>query len=161
MYCPNCAEPRAQENIQFCTKCGHDVTGGRGSAKGMRQGFVLIVLGLLLIPVWMFIGAAFPPNDRLVESAPSTTWGESIAWILMWIAFLAAAARIAYALMFEGAGATGNSERNTPQTLGAKQSNAALPSADSFEGIKPGQWKTTGDLREPAFPKLRTSGDLH
>lgn len=148
MYCPSCGE--AQPNTKFCTKCGHSLA-LRSSAG--RQAFILLALGLLMVPVWMFIGAAFPPADRLVEGSPSTTVGEALAWIAMWVFFLAAFARIAYSLLFE---------RNR-ETISKEQ--AAEPSqlnaGEDFRPAQAGRWRqTTADLFEPARKPSRTSGDL-
>jgi hypothetical protein len=104
MYCPNCAAEKSLEHARYCSNCGLDLVGDRKAyteLKGLRHGIILLVIGLLLIPVWMFVGAAFPADDKLVESAPSTTPVEAIAWIAMWVMFLAGAARIAYSLIFE------------------------------------------------------------
>ncbi len=168
MFCPRCSEAKAAENTQFCTKCGFNLTGlhtfvesgGKrpDKRKGIEQGVKLIMLGVILIPVWMFIAPAFPANDRFIEGAPSTTWAEAIAWILMWVSFLAGAGRIAFALVFETAAAwsVAQSDRNVGET----PENAALPSGESFQGVKPGKWKTTDELFEPVLRKPRTSGEL-
>src|SRR5688500_8822488 len=103
MFCPKCASPILSESIQFCTKCGFAFGEPTYRKEAIKKSFVLIAIGLLLIPVWMFIGAAFPPDDRLVESSPSTTWPEMVAWILMWMAFIGGAVRLGYAWVFERA----------------------------------------------------------
>jgi hypothetical protein len=111
--------------------------------KAMRQAFTLIVIGILLVPVWMFIGAAFPAQDRLVESHPSTTWPEQIAWIAMWASFIAAAARVAYAFIFEkGADAPLLSTKE----LSGEIPHAGLPAGDSFKSAYAHRWQTTGEL---------------
>jgi hypothetical protein len=126
------------------------------SQKGIRQGVTLFSIGLMLIPVWMFAGVILPPNDRLVESAPSTTPLEAIGWIAMWIAFIAGVLRIAYALIFEGK----RSKRFSPPSTGSVPgSGGALPSGDYFRPADPGTWKSTDELFEPVR-KPRTSGEL-
>ena len=171
MFCPNCSEPKLSDATQFCKRCGLDLFGlsefiesGEGGVvtpfdrrrKGLKQGVGLLAIGIVLMPVWMFIGAAFPPNDRLVESAPSTTVAEAIAWIGMWIAFLAGAVRVAYALLFE-------SKRTTPritenEQFKTSQRSNQLPSADYFRPADPGGWKTSGELFEKV--KARHHGEL-
>ena len=164
MFCPKCAEAKSGDETIYCTRCGFDlsgidavvVSGGLGDRKrrkGIGQGVKPLMLGLLLIPVWMFIGAAFPPADRLVESSPSTTWAEGVAWILMLMAFVAGVSRIAYALLFERA--AGINAR--PGSIDQTQVRDALPSGDSFKPAAPGKWKTTDDL---LMPVARTSGEL-
>jgi len=178
MYCPNCSEPKVDERTQFCKRCGLDLFGlsefvesGEGGTprphlknkrqKGIKQGAMLVGLGLLLIPVWLFVAMIFPPNDRLVESAPSTTLAEGAAWIAMWMAFIAGALRIAYALIFEkGSSEHGQTQwRNKKATTGYRGPEA-LPSADAFRPAEPGRWKTTGDLYEHAARSKKSSGEL-
>ena len=156
MNCPNCREVREREAGQFCRGCGHQFAEAEASRSGLKQGFVLIVFGLLLIPVWMFIGGAFPADDRLVESAPSTTWPEMVAWILMWVAFLAGAARITYSMIFSRSGSESHAFEEKTEAV-----RVALSSADSFEAAQPGMWRsTTSDLLDPVVVKRRTSGEL-
>jgi len=173
MYCPNCSEPKANDATQFCKRCGLDLfglsefvesgandvraTGVRSKhRKGIKQGISLFAVGLMLIPIWMFAGVVFPPNDRFVESAPSTTPLEAIAWIAMWMAFIAGALRIAYAFIFENK----RFERfNAPSTGSVPGSGGSLPSGDYFRPADPGTWKSTDELFEPVR-KTRTSGEL-
>jgi len=157
MYCPNCAEERVSTETVYCTRCGEKFAVGVSS--GVRQAFVLAVIGLLMIPVWMFIGAAFPANDRFVESSPSTTWPEMLAWIGMWVFFIAAAARIGYAAIFERSVTI---RQALPQSDGAKPTNAPpeLNAGDNFRPAK-GAWReTTTDLFESAYKPQRNSGEL-
>lgn len=179
MFCPKCSEPKSSDETQFCTKCGLDLSGletvikgGAGyvralrsrQRKGIEQGVILMLIGFVLIPVWLFIGPAFPADDRLVESSPSTTWLEQIAWMLTWTMFAAGAARIAFAVAFEGNVNRSGGSENTADTDGPvfepTPDRAALPSGDAFHGANPGGWKTTGDLFEPVIRKSKTSGDL-
>ena len=173
MFCPNCSEQKANDATQFCKRCGLDLFGlsefvesGAGdlrkpnkkwrSQKGISQGVSIVSIGLMLIPVWMFAGVILPPNDRLVESAPSTTPLEAIAWIAMWMAFIAGGLRIAYARIFENH----RPGRSHPPVKGSiPGSGGALPSADYFRPADPGTWKSTDDLFEPVR-KSRTSGEL-
>lgn len=160
MYCPNCGSEKASKTNRFCVKCGHDLVGPNAALqKGIKHGLVLFLIGILFIPVWMFIGAAFPPADRLVESAPSTTAGEAVAWIAMWMAFIAAAARIGYAILFQQKARSENIE-TTGSTLRDQNSQTALPAGDSFEPAAAGKWKTTSELKVPAGLQERTSGEL-
>ena len=167
LYCPSCGKSRTDIATQFCTGCGMDMTGvdrlvenhgspGWTSQTGIRQGVSLLIVGFLLIPVWMFVGAAFPPADKLVEGSPSTTAAEAIAWILMWVAFLAGAGRIAYSLIFDNR--TLRSTK-TDRELPRAHRPAALHSADAFQAAEPGRWKVTDELLEPVLNR-RTSGDL-
>jgi hypothetical protein len=173
MYCPNCSEVKARDAAQFCKRCGLDLfglsefvesgEGGRfvvpswGTRKGKRQGITLLGLGLILIPVWMFIGAIFPPNDRLIESFPSTTRLEMAAWIGMWMAFIAGTVRIIYSLVFEN---SRWERRSRVVGVESQRSAGTLPSADYFRPAQPENWKTTGELFERVKRNAKTSGDL-
>lgn len=181
MFCPKCSEPKANDETVFCTKCGLDLSGletlvktGKGidrilksrQRKGIELGVILIMIGFVLIPVWLFIGPAFPADDRLIESSPSTTWLEQIAWMLTWTMFVAGAARIAFALLFEGT-ANRPSDKGVVDPAAEEKSmfesnsgNRGLPSGEAFSGVDPGRWKTTGELFEPVIRKSRTSGEL-
>ena len=171
MFCPNCSEPKPLDATKFCKRCGLDLFGlsefiesGDGGSvrdfdrrrRGLRQASMLFAIGFILIPVWMFIGAGFPANDRIVERAPSTTAAEMLAWIGMWMAFIAAATRVAYALIFEHLQIfSTTSER---PRFRKEKGPGALPSADYFRPADPGNWKTSGDLFEKV--KVRHSGEL-
>lgn len=173
MFCPNCSELKQNEDTQYCTTCGLDLndlkrfvaSGGSGFRrsklrKGIEQGVKLMLLGVLLIPVWMFIAPAFPANDRLVESAPSTTWAEAVSWILMWMLFLAGAVRISYAFMFERVSNHTVGETPTHLLNQGEGPSAALPSGEEFQAMKPGGWKTTDELFKPVMRRPKTSGEL-
>lgn len=150
MFCSSCGQ-QTVEGVRYCTKCGNELV-ERRPTNGFRHAAVLFALGLILIPVWMFIGAAFPPNDRFVESSPSTTWPEMIAWIAMWVFFVAALARIGYAAIFE----LTQGRRSEPPQSAPSQLNAG----DNFRPAQ-GAWReTTTDLFEPAYKPQRNSGEL-
>jgi hypothetical protein len=106
----------------------------------------------------MFIGPMFPPGDRLVESAPSTTLLEQLFWILMWMSFLAGAARIVYAYAFERAAEKSDRPRKIERVDTEEQ--RSLPSADYFKPADPGQWRSSEELFEPILKQRHTSGEL-
>lgn len=159
MFCQKCGAETAAESTIYCTACGNVLRSADAAfQKGLRQGLYLFVLGLIFIPVWLFIGAAFPPNDALIESAPSTTLGEAIAWILMWMAFIGSAARIGAALLFR--------RKDDVQAASGERAfdelrqRAHLPSGESFSPA-PGRWKaTTSDLKTPVHSRPVPSGEL-
>jgi hypothetical protein len=172
MFCPKCAKPKAEGRSQFCTGCGFDLTGlddfvlsggALGSdaryRKGIRHGVTMLLIGIVLVPVWMFIGPMFPPHDTLVESAPSTTLLEQLFWIVMWMSFLAGAARIVYAYLFEQASRSRGTSLPHIQQIDTEEQRS-LPSADYFKPADPGQWRSTEELFEPVLNPTRTSGEL-
>jgi len=171
IFCPSCGTKKQDNNARFCTGCGVDLSGlrsfvERGSEdratglKGVQRGARLILLGLLMIPVWLFIGAAFPPSDRFVEGAPSTTPAEAIAWIMMWIAFVAGAGRIAWAMVFEtNTPSLRTTVKTVKRTFSTKKDRRQLPSAEGFHGASPGSWRTTDNLSQPVM-RCRGSGEL-
>ena len=163
MFCPKCSAPKADGKTQFCTSCGLDLSGlkelvessGPGGndarfSKGIRHGVTLVLLGLIFIPVWMFVGPLFPPHDRLVESAPSTTFLEQLFWILMWLSFLAGAARIVYAFAFEKGRAS--KAANFVDTVDQR----SLPSGDYFKPADAGRWRSTEELFESIEDRQRS-----
>lgn len=179
MFCPKCAERQANEATQFCSKCGfptsivknllkndglvadeNNIVIGR---KGIRHGALLMLSSLILFPAFVLLSALFPPNDRLIESSPSTTWFEQIGWAILWTLLLSGVARIAYALIFERQTTATESLIEKIKQIKQIKSNEnknALPPAESVPASDFGKWKTTGDLYEPIFVKRKTSGDL-
>lgn len=129
-----------------------------GPSKGIRQGVKLILLALILFPAIIFLSAMFPPNDRLVESSPSSTWFEQIGWALLWTLALAGAVRIAYAVVFERVTRAVSSDKS----LRSKEINAARAAKGLPEQreVPIGSWKTSGELFEPVFAKKQSSSDL-
>jgi len=190
MFCPRCSTRKTAVSTQFCSKCGLDLFGldefvdsdnsghmnpnssrSRNIVsksqiqKGAEQGLLLIVFGLLLIPVWMYIPGLFPPDDRLVESAPSTTAAEMFLWILMWIAFIAGAGRIAAGLVLNAFHKREmedrlESIREISLLDAGPATRPSLPAADLFRPADPGVWRATEDLVNSRFNKPRTTGDL-
>lgn len=167
MYCPKCAREIVSAEMEYCPGCGiglgsvrSAVEGGNapGAAKGIRQGVKLILLALVLFPAFVLLSAMFPPNDRLVESSPSSTWFEQIGWAVLWTLALAGAVRIAYAIVFERVTRTVSSG----EPLSSKEVNAARTAKGLPEQreVPIGSWKTSGELFEPVFVKKGGSGEL-
>jgi hypothetical protein len=176
MFCPRCAEKQTVEETQFCSKCGFPTKGvsmllekdGKFEygdkisprQKGIRQGAKLILLAILLFPAFVFLNAMFPPNDVLVESSPSSTWFEQISLTLLWTVFLAGAARIVYALIFEKNISTAESFIENTKQINQSEVKGALPPSQSIPVSGFGKWKeTTGKIFEP-IGREKTSGEL-
>ena len=160
MFCPDCGVEKPGFANRYCTNCGLDLLPvGRNRQAATRQGLALIVVGLGMIPIWMFVGAAFPPADKLVESAPSTTFLEALVWILMWIAFILGAARIISGFLIEGTSRANAKSERDPNSISTNDSAAGLPAGDMFEPARAGKWKTTSELDVGALTN-KTSGNL-
>jgi len=182
MFCPNCAEPQANEATQFCSKCGSSTkgikrlleTGGKVEFEvelspiqtGVRQGVKLILLSLILFPAFVLLNSLFPGSDRLIESSPDNTVFEQIGWAILWTLFLAGAARIGYAYLFEKSFSLKESKRASitdkeKSSFQPNETRNALPPAQSIPINKFGKWKeTTRELFEVSRARGKTSGDL-
>lgn len=122
MFCPTCGQ-QVLDNLKFCPSCGlaldsiknlladnSTLQGNRPQTqenvltsyqKGIRQGFLLILLSIILIPGYILLGALFPANDVLIESAPSDTAFEKISQAFLATLFMVGVGRMIYAYLFE------------------------------------------------------------
>ena len=122
MLCPKCSQQLPDSN-RFCPKCGFALdliknlpaddsspqanspqiqqNGPTAYQKGIRQGFQLILLSLVLVPAYILLAALFPANDVLVESAPSDTAFEKISQAILATLLMVGLARMTYAYIFE------------------------------------------------------------
>jgi hypothetical protein len=122
MFCPKCSQ-QVLDNLKFCSTCGlaldsiknllvdnPSLQGNQPQIqqnsltpyqKGIRQGFQLILLSIILIPAYILLGALFPANDVLVESSPSDTAFEKISQAILGTIFVCGLARMFYAHLFE------------------------------------------------------------
>ena len=162
MYCPKCSQPQVSDKIQFCSRCGLrlnnlkeivlaegklEVSQAQASEdklsprqKGVRQGVVLMVLSVLLIPAYILLAALFPANDQLVESSVSDTPFEKISQAILFTLFLCGLARVLYARFFQAGKTIEGSEPQIPE-LGNSASNYALPPAQSIPVSGFGAWR--------------------
>jgi len=122
MYCPQCGQQQASEEMRFCSRCGFPLAvvaellagGGllpvtNGAAlpnnqlsprrKGVRQGTLLIIIGALLVPILGIIQSF--THDHLTDV---------LTPLSAIIFFLGGFLRILYAAMFESCAATTNKE---------------------------------------------------
>jgi hypothetical protein len=141
MYCPHCGQQQASESLRFCSRCGFplgviaevlarggtlstresDTQGLRMSPrqKGVRQGAMLMLSALLIVPVLVF-AIIILDWDKLIPLVPLSAVVCVVGGLL----------RIAYAMMFEHTStAAPASDFSTPAQLNAPARNQALPPA--------------------------------
>ncbi|MEO6589761.1 MAG: hypothetical protein ABIP06_10695 [Pyrinomonadaceae bacterium] len=132
------------------------------------MGVKLLLIALILLPVFQILSGLFPPDDRLVESSPSSTWFDFFGNAVLFTLTLSGFARIFYAFVFERSTESnifkrfnkfGISDDKSVSEISGRQRNV-LPPTQSVPVPDFGKWKTTGELFEPIFAKSKTSGEL-
>ena len=114
--------------------------------KGIRQGAMLMLLSVILIPAYILLAALFPANDRLVESAVSDTPFEKISQAILLTLFMLGLARVLYARFFQaGEGAPVDHESEITQLRGSPL-NQALPPVQGVPVSGFGSWRVTGEI---------------
>lgn len=113
MHCPQCGQPQAPEVVRFCSRCGFPLdgviqllsTGGvlpvyqpdEGVAqisprrRGVKQGGILFLTGVLLVPI-LGVLASFVPESNFLEL---------LVILAALICFLGGPLRMLYAALFE------------------------------------------------------------
>lgn len=182
MYCPKCSQPQVSDEIQFCSRCGlplkniKDIVLADGKTKvsksqadedklsprqkGVRQGVILMLLSVILIPAYVLLAALFPANDRLVESSVSDTPFEKISQAILFTIFMCGVARMLYARLFQQGGRHEAGEREVAQ-LDGSSSNYALPPAQSIPVSGFGTWRAnTGEVVQSPSVTEHTTNSL-
>jgi hypothetical protein len=184
MYCPKCSQPQVSEETQFCSRCGSPLSSPKemvltegktrvsrseaGEAglsprqKGVRQGVVLMLLSVVLIPAYFLLAALFPANDQLVESSVSDTPFEKISQAVLFTVFMLGLARVLYARLFQqGAGLSEGEGVTVSAGLKGSASNYELPPAQSIPVSGFGSWRAdTGEMAQPRSARKRTTNSL-
>lgn len=113
MYCPQCGQQQASESLRFCSRCGFPVEGvlhllaNNGilpsyplvptqpspRKKGVRQGGVLLLLGILIVPMLGILSSFSPGRIGVLF--------ELLAALSSIIFFLGGLMRMLYAGLFE------------------------------------------------------------
>jgi hypothetical protein len=115
----------------------------------VRQGVVMMLLSLALIPAYVLLAALFPADDRLVESSPSDTPFEKIGQAVLVTLFLLGLARVLYARFFEQ-GTPEEDGRPAPAALEGAASGRALPPPQGIPVSGFGAWRVdTGEVVRP------------
>ncbi|QQS42164.1 MAG: hypothetical protein IPM63_04265 [Acidobacteriota bacterium] len=169
-YCPRCGQQQASANIRFCSRCGFVMNGidrivanggvpqefiGPGSEspkkRGVKQGGLLMLSSLILVPLLAIISAALDISPVFVAvTAVVTFWGGLL--------------RILYALIFESGKPTGDSRGfvdSFKHTLSGRPSPASLPPsaqapAETAFHPAPGSWRDTNDLEPTSVTEVTT-----
>ena len=175
MYCPKCSQLQISDQVRFCSRCGFQLSDPSATVsvapganepkddrsplkKGVRQGVVLIILSIILLPAYILLAPLFPANDRLVESAVSDTPFEKTSQAILITIFILGLARILYAWFFQRTPASAAREGEKPGQLKDSEANYALPAADPIPASGFGAWRgNTGEVvRAPAKSERTT-----
>lgn len=182
MFCPKCAAEINSNETKFCSKCGFTIKAVREIVKenkadeseisqfqkGLRFGVKLLLLALILLPIFQILSGLFPPDDKLVESSPSSTWFDFLGNAVLIALTLSGIARIFYAFVFERStksnifknfNKSDISDDEVMREISECERNA-LPPSQNIPVSDFGKWKTTDELFEPIFSKSKTSGEL-
>lgn len=156
MFCPKCSRPVA-DGVQFCQQCGlalegvRRVMGGvegeseavavKGEARwlsprrrGYRQGFKLVLLALLGLPLYPLVEGLL---ESLIPSAENTRLDElplELFVTALFVVFVGGLLRMLYARMFESveAPAEVEGEGETPPRMFGAFERRALPPTQSI-----------------------------
>lgn len=171
IHCPRCGQQQVSPETRFCSKCGFLMTGlpeivARGGLpqevldpgvespkrKGVKQGALLMLSSLIIVPLLAIVSASLDWDPTLVAiTAVVTFWGGLL--------------RILYALIFQS-GKPSLEEKGFVEsfkhTLSGKSSTAeALPPAteqpaESAFTPAPGHWRDTNDLQPTSVTEETT-----
>lgn len=170
MFCPSCGQQQASEDTRFCSRCGVLLAGISGlisnnglavpvmreseavspRKKGVKQGGLLMILGLIIVPLLIIVSVLFHLHPALVITASILTfWGGIL--------------RMIYARLFESAyPGEINAEQKTlnfvKKIIGKK--TAALPpqemTVSSYTPPLVNNWRDTNDLIQPSVTEHTT-----
>jgi hypothetical protein len=160
MYCPTCGQQQISDETRYCSRCGFLLTGiakvvefggsipGLEDAnavssprkRGLKQGFFILLLALLVVPILTMITIAIDAEPFAVV-------------ISLFLFGVGGVLRMVYALMFESSapsvqqisGRSKNMEAASPHALNAGQ---PMRAAD-YAAPGSGSWRETNDLATP------------
>ena len=184
MYCPKCSQPQVSDETRFCLRCGFRsknlkeavLAGGESQVsrskageadlsprqKGVRQGAMVMLLSIILIPAYILLAALFPANDRLVESSVSDTPFEKISQAVLFTIFMLGLSRVLYAYLFQrGASLREGEDETEVAQLSGPASHYELPPAQSIPLSGFGSWRTnTGEIAQSRSAREHTTKSL-
>ncbi|HEV2912108.1 MAG TPA: zinc ribbon domain-containing protein [Pyrinomonadaceae bacterium] len=167
MYCPQCGQQQVSGEMRFCSRCGFPLgvitevvaQGGvlatrdafgqenkmRPRQKGIRQGAMLMLSTLLIVPLTVFL-VLLTGNDKLIPLVPLTAV----------VCFVGGLLRIFYALLFEDegphairGGSAAPAAPFVPAQLNAPVRGTALPPAP---GMPVTDWRRRPETAEIVQP---------
>jgi len=149
MYCPHCSQQQIAPEVRFCSRCGfpldgvaallanggllpgQQASGEKGPPsprlKGVRQGGLVILMGMFIVPFLIFMGEEL----NLVP--------EEVPMAAALICFLGGFLRVVYAMLFEDGplrrktlpATYANAQAATPWLSAGARRETALPPAES------------------------------
>jgi hypothetical protein len=177
MYCPKCSQLQLSDDLQFCSRCGLPLSDlkeiladGKSKLKkveksdhklsprqkGTRQGAIIMLLSVILVPAYTLLAALFPAQDRLIESSVSDTPFEKISQAILLTIFMVGLARMLYARIFQPGAISVESGSEIAQ-LDSSSSTHALPPAQSIPVSGFGWWRAnTGEIKSPSITEHTT-----
>ena len=175
MYCPNCSHPQVSCETRFCSRCGSPLVANiqmkrsktdeidlSPRQKGIRQGVMLILVSVILIPAYILLAALFPANDRLVESAVSDTPFEKISQAVLFTIFMLGLVRLLYARLFQKGAKVGGADSET-HGFESKDPDSTyeLPAGRSIPVSGFGSWRTdTGEMAPSGSARKHTTNSF-
>jgi hypothetical protein len=186
MYCPKCSQTQVSAETQFCSRCGlplnslKEFISADGETKvdqvkasavelsprqrGIRQGAMVMLLSVILIPAYILLAPLFPAHDRLIESSASDTPFEKISQAVLITILMLGLVRVLYARFFQQ-GVDQEKGKSEIDELGGSAARYSLPAAHSIPVSGFGTWqRQTGEMAQspvgaPAGAE-HTSGSL-
>lgn len=159
MYCPTCGQQQISDETRYCSRCGFLLTGiakvveaegvipglGDGNAassprkRGLKQGFFILLLALLVVPILTMITIA-------VDAEPFAVV------ISLFLFGVGGVLRMVYALMFESSAPSIQqlSGRSKPlKGVSPQALNAGQPVPATDYAAPSGSWRDSNDLATP------------
>lgn len=168
MHCPQCGQRQVSEITRFCSRCGFPLEGvaqllacggmlpayplTEGTTerspkwKGVRQGMILFLIGVLLVPI-MGVFSAFTRG----------IWSEGfqmLAALFSLLCFVGGPIRMLYAALFEEGARARGVLRSSPTTYAPPASNTFPAAPGRMNVLPPAAASPAGAWRRPNTAEL-------